>query len=92
MLHKVRDLPLETRGVVESLIGRRLREDETFSIRPIHLQKEGAEPQAASEIANRLEQYFAEIDNQHPIAPEGEAEAALDEAMRSIRSGYTPQG
>jgi len=92
MLHKVRDLPVETRGVVESLIGRRLREDETFSIRPIHLQKEGAEPQVASEIANRLEQYFAEIHKQHPITSKGETKAALDEAMRSVRSGYTPQG
>lgn len=90
MLHKVRDLPIETRGVVESLIGRRLREDETFSIRPMHLQKEGAEPQVAGEVANRLEKYFAEVDAQYPIPPEGEAEAALDEAMRSIRSGYTP--
>lgn len=49
MLHKVRDLPTETRGVVESLIGRPLRDVEAFSA-----------------AAGQLEQYFAEIDAQHP--------------------------
>ena len=59
MLHKVRDLPVESRRVVESLIGRRLREDETFSIRPVHVEKEGAGALAAMETANRLERLFA---------------------------------
>lgn len=91
MLHKVRDLPVETRGVVEALIGRPLREDEFFSIRPVRLQKEGTGSRAASEAADRLEQYFAEIDRQHTNVPENEAAAALDEAMLSVRPGYTPQ-
>ena len=91
MLHKIRDLPVEARGVVESLIGRRLREDETFSIRPLRLQKEGAETRMASEVADRLERYFAEVDQQHPSVSEADADAALDEAMQSLRPGYTPQ-
>jgi hypothetical protein len=91
MLHKVSDLPLEARGVVEALIGRPLAEDEAFSIRPIHFQKEGADACAASEAATRLEQYFAEIDRQHPVVAQVEAEAALNEAMKSVRLGYTPR-
>jgi len=88
MLHKVRDLPEDARGIVESLIGRPLREDETFSIRPVHLQKEGAEARLAGEVADRLERYFSEVDQQHSAT--SDADAALDEAMRSVRPGYTP--
>ncbi len=79
MLHKVSDLPVEARGVVESLIGRPLAENETVS-----------DARSAREAASRLEQYFAEIDAQHPPIAAGEAESAIDEAMRSVRPGYTP--
>ena len=89
MLHKVRDLPVETRGVVENLIGRRLTEDESFSIRPLRIRKEGAGGAAALEAANQLEEYFAEIDRQHPPVSPEQAEAALSEAMRHVRPGYT---
>lgn len=90
MLHKVSDLPLEARSVVETLIGRPLAEDEAFSIRPIQFQKEGADARAAKEAARRLELYFAEIDQQHSAILQGEADAVLDEAMKSVRPGYTP--
>ena len=89
MLHKVRDLPSEARGIVENLIGRSMTEDETFSIRPMRLRKEGANPDAAREAARRLEQYFSEIDSQHPPVSGDQANAALDEAMRHVRPGYT---
>ena len=89
MLHKVRDLPMEARGVVENLIGRTLTEDETFSIRTMRVRKDGADATAAREAANRLEQYFAEIDSQHTPVTEDQAAAAIDEAMRHTRPGYT---
>ena len=89
MLHKVRDLPSEARGIVENLIGRSMTEDETFSIRPMRLQKEGANPDTAREAAGRLEQYFSEIDSQHPPVSSDQANDALDEAMRHVRPGYT---
>jgi hypothetical protein len=90
MLHKVRDLPTETRGVVESLIGRPLRDDEAFSIRPLRLQKEGVDAATANVAADQLEQYFAEIDAQHPPVSPGEAAEAIDEALRNVRPGHTP--
>lgn len=62
-----------------------------MSITPVRLQKEGAETRVASEVADRLERYFAEVDQQHPRSSEADANAALDEAMRSVRPGYTPQ-
>ncbi|MFN7923468.1 MAG: hypothetical protein U0Q16_25425 [Bryobacteraceae bacterium] len=89
MLHKVRDLPNEARGVVESLIGRRLTDDESFSIRPVRLIKEGADTASANVVADKLEAYFAEIDRQHPPLSPEEAEATMDEAMRHVRPGYT---
>jgi hypothetical protein len=66
-----------------------MTEDETFSIRSLRLQKEGADASKALEVAIKLEQYFAEIDAQHPPVSEDEARAALDEAMRRVRPGYT---
>jgi len=90
MLHKVSELPEDARGVVEALVGRPLAENETVSIRPIRLQKEGADARAAMEVADRLKQYFAEIDRQHPAGESGEDEEALNEAMRAVRPGYVP--
>jgi hypothetical protein len=89
MLHKMRDLPLEARGVVENLIGRRLTDDEIFSIRPLRVQKEGATATAALEAANLFEEYFAEIDRQHPPVAPDQAEAAIGQAMRHVRPSYT---
>ena len=89
MLHKMRDLPVEARGVVENLIGRRLTDDEIFSIRPLRVQKEGATAMAALEAANQFEEYFAEIDRQHPPISPDQSEAAIGEAMRHVRPGYT---
>lgn len=90
MLHKVRDLPAETRGVVESLIGRPMREDEAFSIRPLRVLKEGADAATSSAIADQLEHYFAQCDAKRPLVSAEEAAAAIDEAMRHVRPGYTP--
>lgn len=87
MLHKARDLPLEARGVVENLIGRRLAEDEIFSIRPLRVLQEGADAARAVEAANQLEAYFAEVDRQHPPISPDQAESALAEAMQHIRPG-----
>ncbi len=90
MLHKVSDLPMDARAVVESLIGRPLAEGESVSIRPIHFEKEGANAQAADEAADRLERYFTEIDEQHPAIAQSEIDSAIDAAMRKVRPGYLP--
>lgn len=90
MLHRMRDLPPEARGLIENLIGRPMTEDETFSIRPLPLRKEGADRARALDVAVKLEKYFSEIDAQHPPVSAEEAADAMDEAMRAIRPGYTP--
>ena len=90
MVHKMRDLPPEARGVVESLIGRRLTDEEVFSIRPMRIQREGAGVTAALEAADRFEEYFEEIDRQHPPLPAGQVEEVIVQTMRQVRPGYKP--
>ncbi len=67
-----------------------MAENDTVSIRPLHLQKEGADAGAAREAANCLEPYFAEIDAQHAAIATDETESTRDEVMRSVRPGHTP--
>ena len=89
MVHKVGDLPVEARAIVEKLIGRALAENETFSIRTLRVQKDGADATAVREAANQLEKYFAEIDSQHTAVADDQAAAVIDDAMRHTRPGYT---
>jgi hypothetical protein len=74
---------------VENLIGRPLKENEMFSIRPLLIQKPGAEASLAWEAASQLEQYFSEVDKQHPPVSEDQATMALDEALRHVRSRHS---
>jgi hypothetical protein len=67
-----------------------MAENDTVSIRPLHVQKEGAEAGSAREAAKYLEPNFAEIDAQHAAIATDETESPLDEVMHSVRPGYTP--
>ena len=91
MQHKVGDLPSEVRGVVESLVGRPMQANESFSIRPLRIQKEGASAAEAREAAGRLEQYFSEVDARQALFSGDQAADALDEAMRHVRPGYSSE-
>ena len=79
------DLSPDQKAAIESLLGRRVQENEAISIRAI-------EPPALS-IESRQEQvadlrrYFAQVDAQRSS---GSAEEILSEAMRSSRPGYRP--
>ena len=86
MIRNAKDLSPDQKAAIESLLGRRVLEDEAISIRAI-------EPPALSEerkheLAGQLKKYFSEVDARRmPGAPE-EAEDIIDEAMRSVRPGY----
>jgi hypothetical protein len=86
MVRNAKDLSPEQRTVIESLLGRRIKEDETVSVRAI-------EPHAASEETRRkqaeqLKQYFAEVDARRNAGSPEDADAILNEAIRSVRPGY----
>jgi hypothetical protein len=88
MIRNARDLSPDQKAAIESLLGRRILEDEAISVRAI-------EPPALSderrhELVEQLKKYFAEVDaRRQPGSPE-EAEEIIDEAMRSVRPGYRP--
>jgi hypothetical protein len=86
MIRHAKDLSPDQKAAIESLLGRRVLEDEAISIRAI-------EPPALSEerkqeLAGELKNYFAEVDaRRKPGSPE-EAEDVINEAMRSVRPAY----
>lgn len=91
MIHKAKDLSPDQRAAIESLLGRRVLEDEAISIRAI-------EPPALSDerkqqLVEQLKKYFAEVDarRKEGSPEEEEAEEILNEAMRSVRPGYRPR-
>ena len=87
MIHKAKDLSPTERSAIEALIGEPLCEQDDISIRrlaaPQHLSTERRQ-----EILKGLRKYFAEIDAQRRPASQEEANAILDEALRSTRPGY----
>ena len=83
-----KDLSSDQKAVIEGLLGRRVLDDDTVTIRAIpapHLSEEHRQGQVA-----QLKRYFAEVDSRRePVSPE-EADEVLTEAMRSVRPGYRP--
>ena len=86
MVHKAKDLSPDQKMVVESLLGRRVLEDDAISIHafePLMLSQ-----QDRQEVAEKLQNYFAAVDANHKPASPQEIEEAFTEAMRSSRPGY----
>jgi hypothetical protein len=88
MIHNAKDLSPDQKAAIESLLGRRVLEDEAISVRAI-------EPPALSEerkreLADQLKGYFAEVDARRNPGSADEAEEIINEAMRSVRPGYRP--
>ena len=88
MIHKAKDLSPDQRAAIESLLGRRILEDETLSIRTI--ASPALSEERKQELVEQLKKYFAEVDaRRKPGSPE-EAEDVINEAMKSVRPGYRP--
>lgn len=80
----------DQRLAIEDLLGRRLRDDEKLSIRPISITKEAPPLTRRIEISEPMRYYFHRIDEQRKNAPEEEIDAAIDEALRHARPSYIP--
>lgn len=74
--------------VIESLLGRRVLEDETISVRAI--APPAISDQRRQELAEELKKYFAEVDVRRKPGSAEEAEEILAEAIRSTRPSYRP--
>ena len=88
MIHNAKDLSPDQKKAIESLLGRRVLEDEAISVRAI-------EPPALSdrrrhELAEELRKYFAEVDARRKPGSAEEAEEILTEAIGTTRPGYRP--
>ncbi len=88
MIRSAKDLSADQKAAIESLLGRRVLEDEAISIRAI--SPPALTEERKHELAEQLQNYFAEVDaRRKPGAPE-EAEDIIDEALTSVRPGYRP--
>jgi hypothetical protein len=88
MIHKAKALSPNQRAAIESLLGRRILEDEAISIRAI--ESPALSDERKHELVEQLKKYFAQVDaRRKPGSPE-EAEDVINEAMKSVRSGYRP--
>jgi hypothetical protein len=87
LIHKASELKPATRAALELELGRSLGDDEDVSIMafPVH---DPPLDEARVEAGRKLAGYFARIDSRRPEAPNEEADAALDDALRHARPGY----
>ena len=88
MIRDAKDLSPRQKAVIESLLGRRVLENEAISIRAIEppaLTDERRQEQAAG-----LRKYFSEVDARRKPGSAEEAEEVMTEAIRSSRPGYRP--
>jgi len=88
MICNAKDLSPDQKAVIETLLGRRVREGEAVSVRTF---EPAAIPHRRKlEIADELRKYFAEVDASRKPVSEEEAEDIIAEAMQSVRPGYRP--
>ncbi len=93
MLHHVKDLSPDQRRAVENLLGRRVSEDESVSIKSLR-PSAIIPPQLSAEerkvALENLRRYFAKVDAQRSPVNEKEEEEIINEALRSARPNYRP--
>jgi hypothetical protein len=87
-IRNAKDLSPDQKAAIESLLGRRVLEDEAISIRAI--EPPALTDQRRQEQAAELRKYFSEVDAHHQPASAEDAEEILTEAIRSFRPGYRP--
>ena len=88
MICNAKDLSPEQKAVIEGLLGRRVLETESISVQAI-------EPPALSDeerkaLVRDLQACFANVDAQRQPLSSEEADAVIDEALRSTRPHYRP--
>jgi len=86
MIHRAKDLSPDQRAAIESLLGRRMLEDEAISIRAIESPPLSVERK--QELLEQLKRYFDEVDAHRQAGSPKEAEEIINEAMKSVRRGY----
>ncbi len=88
MIHNASDLSADQKTVTEGLLGRRVLEGEEISVRVI--QPPPLSDERRAEVLRDLQTHFAQVEAQRQPASAEEADAIIDEALRSARPNYRP--
>lgn len=88
MIHNAKDLSPDQKAVIESLLGRHVQENEAVSVRAI--EPPTLSDERRRELVEQLNKYFAEVDARRKPGSADEAEEIINEAVRSVRTGYRP--
>jgi hypothetical protein len=86
-VHSAKALAPDVRRALESLLGRGLKDDETVSVRVCEAN-EGPTPEQRRSAVERLQSYYASLDQATADIPDAELDEIFDEAMRSVRPNY----
>ena len=86
MIRNAEDLSPDEKTIIESLIGRRMTEDEAISVRAI--ERPSLSDERRMETLRGLQAYFEQVDKQRQKTSAEEADAIIDEALRSTRPHY----
>ena len=87
LIHKASELRTQTRAALEAELGRRLHDNEQVRIM-VFVPHTAPTGKARREAGRRLHEHLNRIDEKTKSVPQAEMEAALDEALRSVRPGY----
>ena len=87
----VKDLSLEQRQAVETLLGRPVSDEESVNVRAFAPPLPPSEGDRKAALEG-LKQYFALIDAKRQPASDEEADDIINEALRSVRPSYRPVG
>ena len=89
MWHSVKDLSPDQRLAIESLLGRRLADDEGLNIQPSRVLKEAP---TGEERSRAYDQYLGHLDTiaqRTETVPDEELDAAIDEACNHARHPHS---
>jgi hypothetical protein len=91
MTHCVKDLSLEQKLAVESLLGRPVSDEESVSVKAFSPSSRLNDEERRAAI-EKLNLYFAHIDVKRQTVTDEEEDAIINEALRSVRPDYRPAG
>jgi hypothetical protein len=85
MWHRVKELSSEQRLTIETLIGRRLQDDEGLNIQPSHILKEGPTGEERTRAYGRYLAHLDMLGDRAKDVPDAELETIVEEACDHAR-------
>lgn len=86
MLQHAASLSAEKKAAAELLLGRPISERETISVHAFEVPEASAEQKR--EVAQKMRDFFADVNENLSKAPPEDSNEVFEEAMRSSRPGF----